>query len=344
MNQILNVKEINNSQPIKNKGRKKKNKSAYTFTGPKSSSSDVKSISKFFAIAIIIFGIFLIGSASYALTTKSGSSQGTVVSKPIITAQMTDAGDEVTISVQSQNVINEIIYSWDDGEETRINGNGRTNIQETIPLPSGDNNLYIRAVDANGESQIIEQPFTRVSNIEITIEEMEGNKVKITVEGTNENEIKFITYRWNSDTKETIDINNIKGEEIIDAKPGENTLTVEAMDMLDETYKEEKVIKGASEAESTSQPEGDEEGSTGPKISIVPGEDTKFVIVIEDESGITKMESKINGEVQPEATIDGRTKIEIPYPFEINNGDKVEVTAYNKNGQKNTLQGQFDQN
>ena len=54
------------------------------------------------------------------------------------------------------------------------------------------------------------------------------------------------------------------------------------------------------------------------------------------------MESKINGQAQPEAQIDGRKEIKIPYPFEIKKGDEVEITAYNTEGKTGSVSGKFN--
>ena len=66
MNQILSVDKRN-----VNKKRKKPKNNSYNNSGQ----IEIKKITMFFAIAMIVFGVFMIGSASYAMIKNDNSSK-----------------------------------------------------------------------------------------------------------------------------------------------------------------------------------------------------------------------------------------------------------------------------
>ena len=87
MNQILSTENVNN----KYKGSKKS-------SGPK----DIKSVTKFFAFGLLIFGLFLVINTSYAMFKNDGAT----------TKAKADVG-EPTIEIEEKvrNIINDSIPS-----------------------------------------------------------------------------------------------------------------------------------------------------------------------------------------------------------------------------------------
>ena len=94
MNQILMVEN--------KKEKKKKRKSG------NSAPADIKSIVRFFAIVIIIFGICVIGQASYAVYRDSKGNNTDDLAKISITRE----NDVLVVNVQSTYIIEKFNYNW----------------------------------------------------------------------------------------------------------------------------------------------------------------------------------------------------------------------------------------
>ena len=146
MNQILQVQEnrkkSNNSKPI-----------------------DTKKIVLFFAICLIIFGAILLGQGGYAVyqvklnekVTPSipGDNTGDVETPeylpPIVTLTKTD-DNKVIINVESEIAISYIIYDWNNGVAQTLDEVGKTNIEEIIDIPAGENILNVSIIDCFDKS------------------------------------------------------------------------------------------------------------------------------------------------------------------------------------------------
>ena len=97
MNQILSTESVNN----KYKGSKKS-------SGPK----DIKSVTKFFAFGLLIFGIFLIINSSYAMIKTDGDKKAKAdVGEPTI--EIEEKGeDKVLIKVMHEDDVATLTYSF----------------------------------------------------------------------------------------------------------------------------------------------------------------------------------------------------------------------------------------
>ena len=118
MNQILSVEKA--SKP-KKKPKKRRE-------GPSGKVADAVKTVRFFAIALIIFGVFNIGTGSYAII-KNKQEVDNTPKKPIITIKQLSKS-EISLIVESETSINEMYYKWNDDTETKITGNGRTTIEQ----------------------------------------------------------------------------------------------------------------------------------------------------------------------------------------------------------------------
>ena len=122
MNQIL----ATNPEPRKQKSKKVGN--------GKSGSKDIASVTKFFAIGLIVFGACVIGTGSYALYKGEGKNTSVnVMSKPVISVENVD-GDNSTISLKATSDIGiqTVVYQWNDGKKTTLTGNGGKYLEQKV--------------------------------------------------------------------------------------------------------------------------------------------------------------------------------------------------------------------
>ena len=164
MNQILST-----SMPTDNKKQKNKIRN----TNPTS----ISSILKFFAIAMLIFGILLIGLGAYSIYEKE-SKQKEENLQPSISLE-DKSNDTVLLKVVYGKNISKLEYRWNDEEETTVNGNNGKYIEQEIKVPTGTNTLHIVITDEDGKQIPYDKQYERESSINF---EVSGNKIKITAE------------------------------------------------------------------------------------------------------------------------------------------------------------------
>lgn len=142
-------------------------------TKPKST-TNIKSVKIFFAISIIIFGIFLVTSGSFAVykSLNSNSNPGKLESQVIdnqnetntvggytpveteeseINIELETKDTSVLVKVNGNKEISFVTYKWDDEEETRENIGGMVG-EITIEIPSAEHTLTVTAVDIENNS------------------------------------------------------------------------------------------------------------------------------------------------------------------------------------------------
>ena len=182
MNQILSTTNTSNG---------KKNR------GP----AEISTVVKFFVISLIIFGIFMIGTGSYAIY-KNMDEKNNIPTKPTITQEQKDE-KTVVLKVTHDKAIAQIEYSWNEDEPETITGNGRKYIEQEITIPGGTNTLHVKATDVNGQEISTNQTYETEDLIKM---EIQNGKVKVTAE--LENEISYMTYRWDEEEDKRQDINS----------------------------------------------------------------------------------------------------------------------------------------
>lgn len=183
----------------------------------------IKSILKFFAIAMLIFGIFTIGTGAYAVF-KNQSEQQEQNLEPSISIEDKDE-ETILLKVVHKKNIAKLEYRWNDEESTVVNGNNGKYIEKQIKVPSGKNTLHVLVVDEDGKEIPYEKQYERESKINF---EVSGNKIKIIYEG--DKKVSYMTYRWDEEEEKTIQINDTKIDQEIDAIKGLHTLTVIVVD------------------------------------------------------------------------------------------------------------------
>ena len=297
MNQILAT-----SKPTTKKAKKN--------NGP----ADIKTVVRVFAIAMLVFGIFMIGTGSYAIY-KDNETKNSEITKPVITETLNEDGTEVILTVTHDKAIDKIEYSWNDDETQTITGNGRSYIEQKIEIPGGTSVLKVRAVDTVGQEISTQREFTAENSMNLDLTISDNNRLRITAE--NEAEIVYLTYRWDEGEEQRIDINSTTVDQEVDVPKGRHNVTVTLVDVNNETATEEKPVMG----------------TTKPIINIETDDAGEYyLITITDETGLQKVDLNIRGE-QKTITVENGEK-ELKYKIKLNDNDenRLEVTAYNVDG------------
>ena len=297
MNQILAT-----SNPTTKKTKQKRN------GGP----ADIKTIVRVFAITMLVFGVFMIGTGSYAIY-KDNEANNSEITKPVITETLNEDSTAVVLTVTHDKAIDRIEYSWNDDEVQTITGNGRRYIEQEIEIPGGTNTLNVRAIDTQGQEISTQREFTSEEIINLTISE--NNKLKITAE--SETEIAYMTYRWDEEEEQRVDINSTTVDQEIDVPMGTHDIMVTLVDVNNETTTKEQTVMG----------------TTKPTINIEADDAGEYyLITITDETGLERVDLTLRGE-QRTITVENGEK-ELKYKLKLNAGDenRLEITAYNVDG------------
>ena len=300
MNQILSVEDT-----------KKKNKKQKM---PRNNEPiAIESILKFFAIAILIFGIFMIGSGSYSM--YNNSQEETSKTKPTI--QVEENETEITLTVTHNKPLSKVTYKWNNEETTEIQTKGRKEVSEVIEIPTGDNTLTIYAQDENGQETTYQKAYTLEGDISIDFE-LDGNNIKVIANGKNE--LTYMTYRWDDEEETRIDINNTQIEQDIEIPMGQHTLTVIVVDINNTTETKEQEIKGV----------------TKPNLEITTDGASNFIIRVSDEEGLKRIEFTVNDTESYKLELEGRKELEYKWPIQ-DGENKLDVTVYNENDVTETM-------
>ena len=303
MNQILSIEDT-----------KKKNKKSKKQKMPKNSGPiAIESILKFFAIAILIFGIFMIGSGSYSMYTNSQEDIANV--KPTI--QVEENETEISLRVSHSRALSKVTYKWNNDEEVELQASGKKDISQTIEIPTGENTLTIYAQDENGQETTYQKSYTREGDITIDFT-LDGNNIKVTASGKNE--LSYMTYRWDEEEETRVDINNTQIEQSIEIPKGQHTLTVIVVDENNTTETKEQEVKGV----------------TKPNLEITTDGSSNFIIKVSDEEGLKRLEFTVNDTDKYKLELEGRTELEYQWPIE--EGENIlDVTVYNQSDVTETM-------
>lgn len=261
MNQIL---------VMENK-KKKRNRN----TGP----AEIENILKFFAIALIVFGVLFIGHGSYAIYKDAKGKDKKNL--PILT--MERVNDEVIIKATSSIKIKNLIYSWNTDEETKIPVDG-TFIEENVMLLNENGTLNVKIEDEKGRTVKYQKEFI-IDGLDITKPTIEiqeqGSNGTIKITATDETQMKYISYSINGSDEIKIDKSDAEDKiinYILKLQKGENKLTVTAVDSSGNFEIIEKTIIVS--------------GKTTMNLKIENG---KLVVTAEDPDGIKDIEINLNG-------------------------------------------------
>ena len=301
MNQILSTENINNN-------KKKNYKSKGTSTGAK----DMKSILRFFAIMLIVFGALIAGNGVLALN-NGGNSNNSKVSQTTTPQIMVESKgeDKVLITITDEADIDNVTYQWNDETEQKIQGASGKFVQKEIDLPDGENVLSVKALNVDGGVKEINKKFESVATIGIKMT-ISGNNIKVDINGKEQ--IEKFTYAWDDEEAKEVTVNDTSYSMQIEAIIGEHTLKIVATDVNGvEKEKEQKV-----------------RGTTKPTLNITKG-DGAYHIEAYDEIGLDRIEITTlkDGKVK-KIKSDGK---ELEYDFPLNDGEDnlIQVVAINTN-------------
>lgn len=251
------------------------------------STIDTKKIVLVFAIAIIIFGLILLGQGAYGVyqkiinTSVDNNPSGTTdeVFNPNINLTKTE-DNKLIINIQSDSEISHIVYNWNSDASETIEENGKTNIEEIIDIPSGENTLNISVINSNGKEAKKQETFiVEISKPEISLSVV-GNDIKISV--TSKEELSYVTYKWNTDAENREDMltyeDRTKFEKLIEIPKGHNTLKIVAVDKNNNSTEKSQEIKGVTKAKT--------------KV-LASGEYLNFTVT--GDENIKKVEFEFNG-------------------------------------------------
>ena len=284
--------------------------------GNKNTSGSDK-IVHFFAIIMILFAVVLIGVACYNLYQKNKENNQPIAQVEKAKIEVVEQETEAVIKVTHTKAVEKIIYSWNNGKETTIKGEGEIAIEEKIQLPAGTNTLHIKVIDIDGGEATYEGEFTSESgadilNPEIKLEVTDDKKLKITA--TDDTSLDFITYRWNDEEEVKIEVseeNKTKIETEIEILKGVNDLTISAVDSNNNTTMETKSFNGI----------------TKPEVMIVVAADkTSADVTVKHEKGLKEVKLSLNGTEYPISVEENQ--LETMFRVQLIEGvNKVIVTA-----------------
>lgn len=244
-------------------------------TGP----AELENILKFFAIALIVFGVLFIGHGSYAIYKDAKGKD----KRNLPTLTMERVNDEVIIKATSSIKIKNLIYSWNTDEETKIPVNG-TFIEENVMLLNENGTLNVKIEDEEGRTVKYQKEFI-IDGLDITKPTIEiqeqGSNGTIKITATDETQMKYISYSINGSDEIKIDKSDAEDKimnYILKLQKGENKLTVTAVDSSGNFEIIEKTIIVS--------------GKTTMNLKIENG---KLVVTAEDPDGIKDIEINLNG-------------------------------------------------
>lgn len=227
MNQIL---------VIEDKKKKKKNRAS---SGP----VEISKVARFFALALVIFGLFFIGQGSYAIYRDSIGKN----TDNLPTVSISRVNDKVIVTVNSINKIENLKYSWNNAEEMLVPVDD-TFVEEEIILPVENSVLNVIIEEESGRML----SYSKEYNVEgmdinepvITIaEESTPGNIKITA--TDETQMAYITYKVNDEDEVRIDKSDMEDKTmnyILKLQKGENKIVITATDTLGNIAELEKKI------------------------------------------------------------------------------------------------------
>ena len=277
-----------------------------------------------FSLCIIVLGICLVSGSIYSKKQINQTVEAN--KKPEISVERNDDDNTISINVTHIRGIETIAYSWNDGEEITIEGEGQKTISEKIGLIGGTNTLKIVVTEENGETQTLTKEFT-VGNVpEIEILGAVDNGIQIAA--SSEEQINYIQYSWDDGEMQKINVGEAEYEGIINAPKGLHTLKIEVVDT------------NGMKAELKQNVVGDTEPTVNIKSELV-GKKATFVIDVEDDEEITIIQIVHNEGEKETINVNART-----YHNEITMTEgeinTLMITAINKNGLQKTRGVKFE--
>ena len=178
------------------------------YSGGKKEKNNITKIVKAFCIIIIVFSLFFIVQGTYALVTKDSKTKIGAKSDSTPNVNVTSQGGKAILDISHSKGISKVEYSWNDGEKTSIDENNKTQIKEELVVPNGDCVLNITIVDSDGIETKCEKKFEYDPSTDVTLPEINIKAVpgKITIEAKDNVEMSYITYKWNDEQENKVEV------------------------------------------------------------------------------------------------------------------------------------------
>ena len=278
----------------------------------------IKKIVRFFSIAIILFGLILLGQGSYGIYKNMSENQK---QQTIPQVEIQRQEDSVLISVKHDKAIKQIAYKWNEENETIIDAQNKNEIDKEIELPVGTNTLNVRVVDVNGKENLYQKEYVVEEELKIDLSVI-GNNIKIIV--TDSKGISKITYKWNNDKEVNISVDdqdNKKIEQIVEIPTGLNTLEINATNIDNVTQTKTQEVRGIKK----------------PEISVVK-ENEYLIVTVKDEEGLKFINHVLNGGEAQQLECDGQKELKYKQPL-VPGDNRVTITAENIHEAKTVFEG-----
>ncbi len=298
------------------------NQILYTGKGKTHGPASLKSILRFFAISLIIFGVIFIGDGSYALY------QNEVIRKSSIDESVPEIsfeqeGNNAIVTITHNKPISRVRYHWNNDVDTIVNGNSEnTFILDNISIPSGINTLHVTAIDENERYSESSYEYA-YDGICIELSVIDNSYIKITA--TDVTGLSYITYKWNSDEEITAypsTENNTIIEQTTEIPTGLNTLSITAVNTQNKTLTKTQDVRGIHP----------------PEIQLYI-QDNYLIVMVTDEEGIDTITQQIN--VEEERVIQANGAKEFSYKYDISDRENIlaTITATDVEGVSRTVKG-----
>ncbi len=239
----------------------------------------IKSVIRFFAIFIIIFGLALSGSGAYSYVEYKNkkASSGT----PVVSTER--YGNSISIKITNEVGISSVIYNWNDSNKISSQGKGQTSMTITdIIIPSGKNKLLLTVVDVNGNSfnyvKNFEQQAQDVIKPEIILS-TSGSSINILV--TDDTELDYVEYKLGNESAEKVNADPSNPAKIsidVPMTQGQKTLKVTAVDKAKNVATKTQEVKGATK--STISVEPVIEPTPHLKVTVKDEEEIKMIVIV----------------------------------------------------------------
>lgn len=302
MNQILMVED------------KKKSKKTRGTSTP----TEIKTIVRFFAIAIIVFAVFIISHSSYALYVDAKGNNTSNLAEVGITRK----NDTLIVNVESEYTVEKFKYNWKNSEQTSITEESKS-FQEEIILPSGNNVLTIVLEDETGRAVTYSKEIildgVDINKPKIEINQAQGASIRINA--IDDTKMEYITYKIDDGEEKRIDKNN-EGDKTIEyivneIPRGEHKIYVTAVDSAGNTEEMESPVIVSSERPTIKNIRIDQ--PTG-----------KIIIEAADADGIASIEVNLNGAVYK---MDNVNRKEATFSLDVKQGkNTISIKLMNVNG------------
>lgn len=251
----------------------------------------MRSITLFFGIVIIIFGILLMTTGGYSIAVSSAEKQKAKEAARVPTIELSFEDNRAIINVTHSREIKAIEYYWNNEEAVVINKQGEKNTTESIDVPAGINTLNVKATDVSGKNTSVSKEFAYEGTY-MNLSVIDNKSLKIVI--TDVKGLQSATYKWN-DGEEIVTYPSVQDPNVIELISnipiGLNKIEVRAVNNDNEIETKEMQVQGIKK----------------PIMDINPNEDKTLInIDFKDVQGILSYSYKVSNAPLEDLIKDGK--------------------------------------